>query len=29
VIKSNWTKWKWMNGVTSASMNILLQIPDK
>jgi hypothetical protein len=29
VIKQNWQKWKWTNGVTSASMNILLQIPDK
>jgi hypothetical protein len=29
VIKSNWTNWKWKNGVTSASMNILLHIPDK
>jgi hypothetical protein len=29
VIKQNWQRWKWTNGVTSASMNILLQIPDK
>jgi hypothetical protein len=29
VIKPNWQKWKWTNGVMSASMNILLQIPDK
>jgi hypothetical protein len=29
VIKQNWQRWKWTNGLTSASMNILLQIPDK
>jgi hypothetical protein len=29
VIKENWQNWKWTNGVTSASMNILLQILDK
>jgi hypothetical protein len=29
VIKQNWQRWKWTNGVTSTSMNILLQIPDK
>jgi hypothetical protein len=29
VIKQNWQRWKWTNGVTSASMNILLQIHDK
>jgi hypothetical protein len=29
VIKQNWQRWKWTNGVTSASMNILLQILDK
>jgi hypothetical protein len=29
LIKQNWQKWKWTNNVTSASMNILLQIPDK
>ena len=29
VIKQNWTNWKYTNGVTSTSMNILLQILDK
>lgn len=29
VIKQNWTNWKYTNGVTSASINILLQLPDK
>ena len=29
VRKQNWKNWKYDNGVTSASMNILLQIPDK
>jgi hypothetical protein len=29
MIKQNWQKWKWTNGVTIASMNIFLQIPDK
>ena len=29
VSKQNWTRWKYTNGVTSASMNILLQITNK
>jgi hypothetical protein len=29
IIKQNWQLWKWMHGVTSAIMNILLQIFDK